>query len=820
MKQQNSNTIDTSYITVRDIFDMFFGNIWLFLVSIAVCLAGAFYAIAITPPLYERTASIMIKEENKQMQQITAAAFSGSISAQASNDIKNEVYTLKTPQLMEEVVKRLNLTSSYSVKYKGLRWVDIYHSAPFEVVLDEELSDNYISLEITTDGKSGYEIESLVINGNELALPESTKFGEKITTPYGVMTINNRDGALSTSSSKLYSYKKGSVGGVAAGYSAALSVVVRDISSSIIDMTMTLGSTQKAEDILNMLISVYKENWIKDKNMVSLSTTNFINERLAIITKELGAVDQTISTYKSENLLPDVGAVTGMNLAATNEIFKQQVELNNQLSMVKYILQYIESSSTGDQLLPVNSGIGSSTIDGQIAKYNELLLQKNALMANSSAKNPVVAQLVVDLETYKQVLVLSMNDLINTIGLKLESARKEEIDAQKRLSNNPSQELYLLSTGREQMIKEQLYLYLLQKREENELNQAFTAYNTKVLSLAQGSNTPVSPKQRVIILFGLCVGCILPVLYLILRMSLNTSIMNKEDLKGLQTPYLGSIPLIGASRRGPLGRLSQFILRKRDNSAIDGYVVVNNSRDVVNESFRVVRTNLDFISLQESECRTFNLTSYNPGSGKSFISLNLAVSMALKDKKVLVIDADFRKGTLSQSVDSPRKGSVNYLNGSVSDIDSVIVKGKFHPHLDVLPMGSLPPNPTELLLTDRFTELMTEMKSKYDYIFLDCPPVEIVPDAMIVEKLCDSTIFIVRAGLMDKRQISDLAELYESKRLKSMSILLNAVDYRAGNRYGYGRYGYGRYGYGGYGYGAYGYGAYGYGAKSEDKAKS
>ncbi len=798
---------ETSYITLKDIVDIFLGNIWLFVISVALCVGGAFIYIAKTPPTFQRTASILIKDDKKG-QSIESAAFESMGLVQSNTDINNEIYILSTSQLMEEVVSRLSLHYNYSQKYKGIRWIDLYHNAPFTVELDDNLKNSYVSLNLSTDGKTEYEIDELKVDGIVVDVAAKGAFGDTITTPYGALSIQNRVNSSPTASKEVYSFTKGGVEGTAAAYSGALSVRLRDANSSIIDMTMTLGSRQKAEDILNMLISVYNENWIKDKNMVSLSTTNFINERLAIITKELGDVDQDISSYKSENLLPDVGAVASMNLASTNEILKQQIELNNQLSMAKYILQYIESSSTSNQLLPVNSGIESGAIDTQIGKYNELLLQKNTLLANSSINNPIVADLIADLESMKKVLVLSMNDLINTLTLQIDNTRKEEVAAQKRLSNNPSQELYLLSTGREQMIKEQLYLFLLQKREENELNQAFTAYNTKVLSLAKGSNAPVAPQKRVIWLFGFAVGCILPIIFLILRMSFNTTISTKEDLGKTQIPFLGSIPQIGVGRRS----LSSLFRGKKEHS-VDNIVVAENSRDGVTEAFRVVRTNLDFMSVQTVGCKTINITSFNPRSGKSFISLNLAMSMALKNNKVLVIDGDFRRGTLSKSVESPNKGVVNYLNGSETNIDNIIVTWAFHPSLDVLPMGVMPPNPTELLLTDKFASLLDELKSRYDYIFFDCPPVEIVPDAMIVEKFCDSTIFVVRAGLMDKRLLPDMEELYDSKRLKSMSLILNGVDYSRNSRYGYGKYGYGKYGYGKYGYGGYG----SYGSKPDKK---
>lgn len=566
-----------------------------------------------------------------------------------------------------------------------------------------------------------------------------------------------------------------------------------------------MNSTQKGDDILNTLISVYNENWIKDKNTITLSTTNFINERLSIIERELGTVDKSISSYKSENLLPDVSAVTSMNLQSSSEILKRQIELNNQLSMAKYILQYINSESTGNEILPSNAGIESSSINSQIASYNELLIKKNALLINSSTNHPVIASLISELEAKKKGLILSVNDLITTLEIQISNTQQEEIATRQKISNNPNQELYLLSTGREQMIKEQLYLYLLQKREENQLNQAFTAYNTQVLSYSRGSGTPISPQRNTIYLLAFILGIAAPVIYLIVRANLNVTVKSKEDLKGLTVPLVGSIPLVrNRSRKAvTLDEIKSVVSKSKGEENENRIVVSSGGRDFVNEAFRVLRTNLDFVTLQTNKCKVINVTSFHPKSGKSFVVINLAMSLATKNSRVLAIDGDLRRGTLSISAGSPKLGYVSYLNGKVDDVEDLVVKAEHHPMLDILPMGVMPPNPTELILGERFEKLIQKFSESYDYILFDCTPIDIVPDATIIEKYCDTTLFVIRAGMVDKRDLPDLQTLYDSKRIRNMSLILNSIDYKKNRKYGYGSYGYG-YGYGGYGYGGYG----------------
>lgn len=790
----NMNNSHKQYLTLKDLWDILLGNIWLFVASIAVAVSIAVAYIAITPPSYKRTASILIKDD-KQGQSIQSSvdAFENMGLVQSNTNINNEIHILTTSQLMEEVVRRLSLQYNYSFKYNNINWINLYYSVPFEVKLDSTLQSHNVTFNFTTDGSEAFKIIDLEINELEVEPIIDGVYGTALNTGYGTLTIEKSLIQPLDVAENIYSFSKSNVEDVVEEYIEKLTVGLRSKGASIIDLSITSGSKQRADDILNTLISVYNESWIKDKNLITLSTTNFINERLSIIEQELGTVDKDISAYKSENLLPDVAAVAGINLQSSNEILKQQIALNNELSMAKYLLEYIDSEKTNEQLLPVNAGIESSAINEQITSYNELLLKKNTLLANSSADNPIVAGLIVEVQSLRKVLLLSVKDLISTLNIQIQNANQEEVAARKKLSNNPSQELYLLSTGREQKIKEELYLFLLQKREENELNQAFTAYNTKVLSYAKGSRFPIAPKKSIIILLGLFFGCIIPIIYLIIKATFQTTVQDKKDLVDSAIPFLGSLPFVKEKRRWRLGGQNN---KKRDD---DKFLIITNNRDGINEMFRVIRTNLDFMTTETSGCKTTMMTSFNPKSGKSFFSFNIALSMSMKNDKVLIIDGDFRRGTLSKVVDNPKKGLVNYLNGSIDNINEVIIKSAFDSPISVLPMGTPPPNPTELLLTDKFSVLVEKLKGEYDYIFFDCPPIEIVPDATIIEKYCDSTIFVVRAGLMDKRLLPDLESLYVSKKLKNMSLVLNGVDYSKNSKYGYGRYGYGKYGYGSYG---------------------
>ncbi len=529
---------------------------------------------------------------------------------------------------------------------------------------------------------------------------------------------------------------------------------------------------------------MYNENWILDKNEITINTSHFIDDRLSIIQNELGRVDDNISDYKSQALMPDYMAVTGISLEQSKEIRERILTLNNQLSMAQYVQSHLRGATSREQLLPANSGIENTAVETLIAQYNELMMQKNVLLSNSSTKNPVVAEMIVNLNAMREVINSSINDYINTLSIQISSAEQQDRENKAYLASNPQQAKELLGVERQQMVKEGLYLYLLQKREENELSQTFSAYNTKVLNPADGNQHPVAPRMIVVLLLGFVIGVVIPVVYIIIRTSMDTLVKSKKDIVSLSLPYIGSIPHIGAGGR----RKMSF---KNKNKELDKKIVVEkDSRSISNESFRVIRTNLDFILAQNKGCNILQTISLNPSSGKSFITANLAVSISLKGAKVLLIDADMRMYALSKYFDTPKIGLSNYLSGKVDNVEEIIIKDALSHGIDIIPVGAIPPNPSELLLGDRFAAMVEKFRNQYDYILFDCPPVEIVPDSAIIGKYCTASLFIIRAGKFDKRNLSEIENIKNSGKYNNMSAILNDVKLSTKQGYGYG-YGYG-----------------------------
>ena len=583
-------------------------------------------------------------------------------------------------------------------------------------------------------------------------------------------------------------YVRGSVSATADTYANALVAELGSDDATIINLSISDASIRKAEDLLNTLIEVYNENWIQDKNQIAVSTSQFISDRLGVIENELGHVDENIAGYKSEHLLPDVQAASSLYMAQSAENNKELSALNNQLSTAQYIRRELNTKQL-NQTLPTNSGIVSANIETQISEYNNLVLDRNRLIANSSEKNPLVKNMASSLQSMQRTIIQSVDNLIVSLNTQIRSLRRVEDATTTRLASNPNQAKYLLSVERQQKVKEELYLYLLQKREENELSQAFTAYNTRLITAPRGSMFPTAPRKMNILLVAFAVGLLVPAVIIFMKENMNTKVRGRKDLQNLSIPFIGEIPQYSGTKK------KWWELKHRRRQDLKTVVVNEGNRNIINEAFRVLRSNMDFMINKDSNQHVFVLTSFNPGSGKSFLAINIAMSFAIKKKKVLVIDGDLRHRTASSYVDSPDKGLSNYLNNQVENWKEIIVPYKEYANLHILPIGTVPPNPTELLESSKLATLIAALRPEYDYIFIDCPPVDIVADAQIIEKWADRTIFIVRSGLLDRSMLPELENMYTEKRFKNLSMILNGTE-GAGGRYGY-RYGY-HYGYASY----------------------
>lgn len=636
-----------------------------------------------------------------------------------------------------------------------------------------------VSFDIEVDTQNKFYLSNFIVAGKETGERFEGNIGDSIQTSAGTLAISLTSQYENSFTGSTIQYSKEPADAVADSYTQKLRADLGNENATIINLSIDDASVQKAEDILNTLIEVYNEKWIQDKNQIAVSTSRFIGERLGVIENELGHVDENISNYKSEHLLPDVQAASSLYMSQSAENKKEIQTLTNQLTTAQYIRRELNSKDM-NQPLPTNSGIANVNIESQIGEYNKMVLDRNRLIANSSEKNPLVKDLGNSMQSMKRTILQSVDNLIVSLNTQIRSIRQQEATTTQQLASNPSQAKYLLSVERQQKVKEELYLYLLQKREENELSQAFTAYNTRMITAPRGSALPTAPNKKNILLVALVLGLLVPAVIIFMQENMNTKVRGKKDLENLSVPCLGEIPLYLSNK-------------KKNNKSPEHVIVVEESnRNIINEAFRVLRSNVDFIKNKNTQQKVFVVTSFNPGSGKSFLSMNIAMSFAIKGKKVLVIDGDLRHGTVSAYVGSPKKGLSDYLGYEETSWNELLITDKKYPNLHTIPVGTIPPNPTELLEDKSLATLIQALRNEYDYIFIDCPPIDIVADAQIIEQYADRTFFVVRAGLLDCSLLSELENIYQEKRFKNLSIILNGTE-STGGRYSY-RYGY-SYGY-------------------------
>ena len=798
---QGNAPVQDNTIQLKDILSFCIRKWYWFALSVFVCLGIAAFYILKTPKTYTRTAQIMIKND-RQGRSITDMEFSDLGLFSSYTSVIDEVKAFSSKSNMMEVIHRLGLDMTYQ-KEGRFHPVLLYRSTlPVSVSIDglTDIESATFTLDIAKDGN--VTLGNFIKGEDKFREKVSGAMGDTLSSPIGNIVVTPSIYYNAEEEYPQISIRRSTMYGALAKYSSQLTAALSEKNSNVIVLTYNDISIARAEDILNTLINVYNENWIKDKNQIALSTSMFINDRLEVIEQELATVDSDISEYQSENLVPDVGAASSMYMQQSNEINNQVLALNNELQMTRHLKNYLSSDQGKGNLLPANSGISAASIENQIKEYNAQVLERNNLVSITSEVNPLVVEIDASIAALRQAILTSVDNQILALNNQIASLQRTGAAATSKIAASPTQAKYLLSAGRQQSVKEALYLYLLQKREENELSQAFTAYNTRIIDPPMGSMNPVAPNTKMIMLVALILGLCIPLGIWYLLELFNSTVRGKKDLEGVTMPFLGEIPLHGIEKKNLLSRLKGLpgkILPHKGEEEVHKVVVKKGSRNVVNEAFRVLRTNLEFMT-KESSGDVIIISSYNPGSGKSFISMNMAVALAIKDKKVLIIDGDLRHASLSAYVGSPKKGISDYLSGHENNLESLLVKRENYASLHVLPVGTIPPNPTELIADQKFADAIAKFKKEYEYIIIDCPPMDIMADTQIISQYADRTIFVVRAGLFERAMLPQLEETYKSGKYKNMSLVLNGTTAAGEGKYGY-KYGY-RYGYkDGYHYG-------------------
>ena len=558
-----------------------------------------------------------------------------------------------------------------------------------------------------------------------------------------------------------------------------------DLNSTVIDITYRDYSTKEAERVLNLILQVYNEKWLEDKRRATLHTSQFIDSRLKLLEQDLGIVDDSIAQFKSRYGITDLEHVSDLYLQQQNSSDTEILKLTNQRAMAEFIRGMLENESSEPQLLLVNSGIDNNVLESQISLYNNLLMQLQSHQNYTSSQNPLILNQEEELDRLRKRILDNIKSHIHTIDIQLNSLIDYYDEATSKVVSNPAQAKYLATIERERKVKESLYMFLLQKKEENEIGITYNSYNTIIIEKPHGSGKPTSPKRINVLLAALFLGILGPVTVIFLRASFDDSVRDRHDVeRNCDIPFLGEVPYSGHDD-GIDNLLKRIGLGNKTKSS--GIVVGHDLLNASNEAFRVLRNNMDASfagNFLNEGGKSYLIKSTQIEVGKTYVAMNLALVRAIGGERVLFIDGDLRQASASRLWYAPLLGLTDLLNGDEEDYRKLLFHPENYPMLDVLPAGALPTNPTELLKSPLLDQFLMTAKEHYDCIIIDSPTSGMLADADIIERAVDCTMFVIRAGRFNRHQLNEISQIQATNsESKLQYVILNGVSVNA--RYGY-----------------------------------
>ncbi len=756
-------------ISVMEIATLFIKHWkWIFF-GLLVTLAAAVLYLRYTTPVYKVSSSIVLKEEGRRGPSSTPGTLEEIAMMGSVSNVENELYILQSRSLVRSVINRLDLHTSYIVEGR-IKSTDLYTQSP--VIVDMAQSDldrlrETISFEMQMQNDSSVQVRGMIAGEsidtlfNHLPAVLMTELGTISFTRRPDVEVNNRLLYVSIQHPDA----------VIAAYRGNLEVTQASRQATVINVALNTPYPQKGRDFINTLIETYNNEAIEDKNQEARNTQKFIEERIAIIDKELGTAEQNVEQYKKEEGLTDLQTDLQRDMQMGSVYEQQLVEVETQLNVVNSLSSYLNNPENRNKTIPSNIGIQDPTLAATTSEYNRLLLERERLSQSMTDDNPVMKRLNDQINGLRQSIDASINSVQQGLQIQRREARNQANLFGGRMSVMPTQEREFMELSREQQIKASLFLMLLQKREENAL--ALAAYANKAKVLDEPANEgQVAPRTMIILLAALLLGLLIPMGIIYLADMLQYRIRTRGDVDRIsKVPILSEVP-------------------KHDED--ENIAVMENETRPIDEAFRMLRTNLLLTLGADNKVVVF--TSTVAGEGKTFVALNSAISLSLLNKKVLLVGLDLRIPRLKEYMNlDTRDGITSYLSGFEKDLDKLIVPSGITENLFALPAGSIPPNPAELLSRPTLDAAFAKLREEFDYILIDSAPVGQVTDTLILNRVSDATVYVCRANYSSKGNLRYANEMMAQNRLRNMVLVVNDVDeFHHAYGYGYGSgYGYG-----------------------------
>ena len=769
-----------------------------FVVSIIICIACAWGYLRLTTPIYNISATVLIKDEKKgggasMSSDLEKMGLEGFVSS--SSNVDNEIEVLRSKSLAREVVNNLGLFVTY-MDEDEFPSKELYHTSPVLVSLTHQEADKLpgrmeINMILQPTGALGVQITV----GEKEYRKQFDKLPAVFPTDEGTVAFFANNDTLSAVCPENITKERHITAfinrpfSVLKEYVSSLSIAPTSKTTSVVVISLENTNTRRGRDYINKLLEMYNINANNDKNEVAQKTAEFIDERIGIISKELGSTEQDLENFKRSAGITDLSSEAQIALTGNAEYEKKRVENQTQINLVIDLQRYMKGNEY--EVLPSNIGLQDAASAGAIDRYNQMLVERKRLLRTSTENNPTIINLDTSIRAMRTNVQATLDATLKGLQITKEDLAREASRYSRRINDAPTQERQFVSIARQQEIKSGLYLMLLQKREENAITLAATANNAKIIDEALADDNPISPKKMLVYLAALVLGVGLPVGVIYLIGLTKFKIEGRADVEKLTSlPVVGDIPLA--------------------DEKTGSIAVFENQNNLMSETFRNVRTNLQF--MLENGKNVILVTSTISGEGKSFISANLAISLSLLGKKVVIVGLDIRKPGLNKVFNIPKKehGITQYLTNTTANLMDFVQPSDINKNLFILPGGTVPPNPTELLARGGLEKAIETLKANFDYVILDTAPVGMVTDTLLIGRVADLSVYVCRADYTHKAEFTLINELAENNKLPNLCIAINGLDLN-NRKYGY-YYGYGKYGkY--YGYGKrYGYG-YGYGEK-------